>query len=323
MTEPYCIQFQNTGGPEVLARAPLDLPPPGPGEVRLRVRAAGLNFIDTYHRSGLYPVRLPFIPGLESAGEIESVGEGVSDWAPGDRVWYCGPGNYATHVNARARQVVALPDEISFEVAAACMVKGLTAWMLLFEIRRASPGDTALVWAPVGGVGCMLVPWATSLGVRVIGVTSSEEKADLARGLGATDVVFRSGDVAAQVRALTDGKGVDIAYDSVGKMSAEASLNSLKRRGWWISYGNASGPVDPIAPGRYAQLGSLIVTRPSVMDYTSRPQDLARGAAAVFGAIRAGTLVVDVRRKFPLVEAGNAHRELEAGTTTGSTVLIP
>ncbi|MCI4645187.1 MAG: quinone oxidoreductase, partial [Hyphomonadaceae bacterium] len=258
-----------------------------------------------------------------AAGEVESVGEGVTDWVPGDRVWYTGPGSYASHVNAPERKLVALPDDVSFEMAAACMVKGLTAWMVLFEIYRASPGDTALVWAPVGGVGSMLVPWAASMGVRVIAVTSNAEKAELARSLGASDVVMRGDDVASEVRALTGGEGVDVSYDSVGKMSAEASLASLKRRGWWISFGNASGAVEPIAPGRLAQHGSLILTRPSLMDYMSNPADMKRGAAAVFGALRAGTISIEVKRKFPLAEAAEAHRALESGTTIGATVLIP
>lgn len=324
MTEAYCMQFEETGGPDVLKRAPLELRDPRPGEVRLRVRAAGLNFIDTYHRSGLYPVPLPFIPGTEVAGEVDAVGEGVTAFRPGDRVGYIGPRGYATHVTAPADRLVALPDEVSFEAAAALLVKGLTAWMLLFEIRRASPGETALVWAPVGGVGSLLVPWATSLGVKVIGVTSTEEKAALARAAGAAHVILRgAGDVAGQVRELTGGAGVDVAYDSVGKASAEASLASLKPRGWWISYGNASGAVEPIAPGRFGQLGSLIVTRPSLFHHIPDAASLARGTAALFGALRTGTITPLIEQTFPLERAGEAHSLLESGRTTGTTLLLP
>lgn len=323
MSEPYCMRIHETGGPEKLIREPLDLPPPGPGKVRLKLHAVGLNFIDIYHRTGLYPVSLPFIPGMEAAGEVEAVGEGVTAWAPGDRACFIGARAYASHANLPAGQLIRLPDTISFEEAAASLVKGLTAWMLLFEIRRASPGETALVWAPVGGVGSLLVPWATSLGVRVIAVTSSEEKAALAHAAGARDVVMRGADVAAEVRALTGGIGVDVAYDSVGKTSAEASLASLKPRGWWVSYGNASGPVEPIAPGRFGQLGSLIVTRPSLMHYISSPEALSRGAAALFGALRVGPLKVQVSHRFPLDQAGAAQSGLESGGTTGATLLLP
>lgn len=324
MTEAYCIQFEETGGPEVLKRAPLELRDPRPGEVRLRVRAVGLNFIDTYHRSGLYPVPLPFIPGTEVAGEVDAVGEGVSAFRPGDRVGYIGPRGYATHVTAPADRLIALPDEVSFEAAAGLLVKGLTAWMLLFEIRRASPGETALIWAPVGGVGSLLVPWATSLGVKVIGVTSTEEKAALAREAGAAHVILRgAGDVAGQVRELTGGAGVDVAYDSVGKASAEASLASLKPRGWWISFGNASGAVEPIAPGRFGQLGSLVVTRPSLFHFIPDAASLARGTAALFGALRTGTIAPLIEQTFPLEQAGEAHTLLESGRTTGTTLLLP
>jgi NADPH2:quinone reductase len=324
MTEAYCIRVHETGGPEVLKREPLELTDPGAGQVRVRVHAIGLNFIDTYNRSGLYPMPLPFIPGREMAGVVDAVGEGVNDWKPGDRVGFVGLRAYATHVTAPAGQLIALPDEVSFETAAAMLLKGLTAWMLLFEIRRASPGDTALVWAPVGGVGSLLVPWATSLGVKVIGVTSTEEKAALARKAGAAHVILRgAGDVAGQVRELTGGAGVDVAYDSVGKASADASLASLKPRGWWISFGNASGAVEPIAPGRFGQLGSLNVTRPSLFHFISDAASLARGTAALYGALRTGTISPLIEQTFPLEQAGEAHSLLESGRTTGTTLLLP
>lgn len=323
MSDPYCIQIETTGGPDVLKRAPLDLAPPGEGQVRLRIEAAGLNFIDTYHRTGLYPVKLPFIPGQEAAGFIEAVGPGVEGFAEGDCVAYLGPGCYASHVNADASRLFALPEGVSFDTAAALLLKGLTAWMLLFEVRAARPGDTALVWAPVGGVGSVLVPWARSLGVEVIAVTSSEDKADQARDLGAGYVVMRSDDVANAVREITGGRGVDVAYDSVGRSSADASLASLRPRGWYVSYGNASGPADPIAPGRLGQLGSLVMTRPSLFSFLTTGDERRRGAAALFGALQAGTIAAVIGQDYPLEDVARAQERLEAGETSGATVLWP
>ncbi|MEM6652417.1 MAG: quinone oxidoreductase [Pseudomonadota bacterium] len=323
MSEPYVIEMTETGGVDVLnkiARAPRA---PGPGEALVCQTAVGLNFIDTYHRTGLYPVKLPFVPGSEGAGVVESVGEGVTTLQVGDRVAYLGAGTYATHYTGAAASMVKLPDGVSETDAAAVLLKGLTAWMLLFEVRRASPGETALVWAPVGGVGSLLVPWATSLGVNVIAVTSSDAKAARARDLGAQNVVMSSGDVAAEVRALTGGVGVDVSYDSVGKTSAEASLNSLKPRGWWVSYGNASGAAEPIAPGALGAKGSLVLTRPGLFHFIADPDDLRRGAAALFGALRAGTLKAHIGQTFPLSDVAEAHTALESGQTVGATLLLP
>lgn len=285
--------------------------------------AAGLNFIDTYHRTGLYPVKLPFVPGSEAAGVVEAVGEGVSDLKPGDRAAYLGPGCYASHVTAPATRMVTLPDTVSDESAAATLLKGLTAWMLLFEVRPARAGETALVWAPVGGVGSLLVPWAVSLGVEVIAVTSSEAKAERARALGAAHTVMREGDVAAEVRALTGGRGVDVSYDSVGRASAEASLGSLRPRGWWVSYGNASGPVDPVPPTRLAQAGSLVLTRPGLFHFVAARADFERGCKALFGALQVGPLKAEIGVRYKLDEVAEAHRALEAGETMGATVLLP
>jgi len=323
MSDPYVIEMSETGGVEVLvktARAPRQ---PGPGQVLVRQTASGLNFIDTYHRTGLYPVKLPFVPGSEGAGVVEAVGEGVDHIALGDRVAYLGSGTYATHYTGPAATMVKLPDGISEQDAAAVLLKGLTAWMLLFEVRRASPGETALVWAPVGGVGSLLVPWATALGVDVIAVTSSDAKASRARELGARAVVLSSQDVAAEVRGHTGGAGVDVSYDSVGKTSAQASLDSLKPRGWWVSYGNASGAADPIAPGALGARGSLILTRPSLFHFISDADSLRRGAAALFGALRTGTIAANVGQTFPLSEIADAHTALESGKTVGATVLLP
>ena len=323
MTDPYVIEMTETGGVDVLkkvARAPRQ---PGPGEALVKQTAVGLNFIDTYHRTGLYPVKLPFVPGAEGAGVVEAVGEGVTSVSVGDRVAYLGGGAYASHYTGAAATMVKLPDGVSEADAAAVLLKGLTAWMLLFEVRRASPGETALVWAPVGGVGSLLVPWATSLGMRVIGVTSSAEKAAKAKALGAQDVILSSGDVAAEVRALTDGTGVDVSYDSVGKASAQASLNSLKPRGWWVSYGNASGAVEPLAPGVLGAKGSLVLTRPSLFSFIADADGMRRGAAALFGALRAGTIAAQVGQTFPLSDAAQAHTAIESGQTVGATLLLP
>ena len=323
MSEPYVIEVSQTGGPDVLkkvARAPRQ---PGPGQVLVKQTAIGLNFIDTYFRTGLYPAAMPFVPGSEGAGIVEAVGEGVDTLTVGDRVAYMGSGTYATHFTGMAASMVRLPEGVSEADAAAVLLKGLTAWMLLFEIRRASPGDTALVWAPVGGVGSLLVPWAASMGVRVIAVTSSTEKAALARASGASEVVLTSDDVAKQVRDLTGGKGVDVSYDSVGKASAQASLDSLKPRGWWISYGNASGAVEPLSPGILAQKGSLVLTRPSLFAFVGDPDGMRRGSAALFGALRTGTIKANVGQTFALEDVANAHRALESGKTVGSTLLLP
>ncbi len=323
MSDAYAIRMHETGGPDVLKQEALELPALGPRDARVRQTAVGLNFIDTYHRTGLYPVPLPFTPGTEGAGVVEAVGADVTDLEPGDRVAYVGGGTYATHYQANAQTMVKLPDGISEETAAAVMLKGLTAWMLLFEVRRAMPGDAALVWAPVGGVGSLLTPWATALGVRVIAVTSSAEKAALAREKGASEVILTSENVAERARALTGGTGVDVAYDSVGKDSWEASLDALRPRGWWVTFGNASGPAPEIAPAVLGGKGSLVMTRPGLFHFIASPDALRRGAAAVFGALRTGAIKAEVGQRFPLAKVADAHRAIEGRGTTGATVLVP
>lgn len=323
MSDAYCIQINETGGPDVLTKVAMEPRQPGPGEALIRQSAIGLNFIDTYHRSGLYPVKMPFTLGSEAAGTVEAVGEGVENVKPGDRVAYLGSGTYATHFTGPASRLLVLPDRVSDEEAAAVILKGLTAWMLLFEVYRPEPGEPALVWAPVGGVGSILVPWATSLGVRVIAVTSSDAKAEKAREIGATDVVFSHEDVASRARALTGGKGVDVSYDSVGKDSAKASLDSLKPRGWYVTFGNASGAVDPIAPGELSRRGSLVMTRPVLFHFINTEQGLQKGAAALFGALRAGTIKAQIGQTFDLASAADAHRAIESGKTVGATLLKP
>ncbi|WP_396273823.1 quinone oxidoreductase family protein [Hyphomonas sp.] len=325
MTLPnaYAIRLHQTGGPEVLQVETAPPRAPGPGEVLVRQTAVGVNFIDTYHRTGLYRMPLPFIPGSEGAGVIDEVGEGVVHVEPGDRVAYTGRGTYATHYTGPAAGVVPLPAGISDEEAAAVLLKGMTAWMLLEEIRPLQKGETALVWAPVGGVGSLLTPWAKHLGARVIAVTSSAAKAERAKALGADEVVVGYDDVTKQVRALTNGKGVDVVYDSVGKISAETSLSSLRPRGWFITYGNASGAADPIPPGRLAAGGSLVMTRPTLFNFTDTPESLARASRRLFSLIEKGVLSADIGQRFSLKDAAEAHRALESGTTTGATLLMP
>jgi NADPH:quinone reductase len=323
MGEAYRIIMHETGGTDVLKVETFEPRQPGPGEALVKQAASGLNFIDTYFRTGLYPAKLPFVQGSEGAGIVEAVGEGVTNVKPGDRVAYLGSGTYATHFTGPAGRMVILPEGISEEDAAAVLLKGLTAWMLLFEIRPITDRDTVLIWAPVGGVGSVLTPWAASLGARVIAVTSTPEKAEKAEELGASDVIVGYDDVAKKVRELTGGVGVDVSLDSVGKRSFEASLSSLKKRGWMISYGNASGAADPMPPGRLAAGGSLILTRPTLFSFTDTPEDLARGASHLFAAMKTGTFSADIGQRFYMRDAGKAHEALESGKTTGATVLLP
>lgn len=323
MTEARAIRIHETGGPEVLTVERVTLPPLEAGQVLVRNTAVGLNFIDTYHRSGLYPVPLPFTLGTEGAGIVEAVGEGVGHVAIGQRVGYFGAGAYASHTHVAATSLVPLPDFLEDEEAAAVLLKGLTCWMLLFEVHRASPGETLLIWAGAGGVGSLLVPWAVSLGLNVIAITGTEEKAARVRAAGAHHVLLASEDIPARVRELTGGRGVDVAYDSVGKTSAESSLSSLRERGLFVSYGNASGPADPVAPTRLAQGGSLYMTRPTLFNYFNSPERAAAGASALFGALRTGTIMPVIGQRFALAEAADAHRALEGRKTVGSTVLTP
>ena len=323
MRDPYVIEITETGGTDVLkpvTRAPRR---PGPGEVLVEQTAIGLNFIDTYYRTGLYPVKLPFVPGSEGAGRALEIGEGVVDFQVGDRVAYLGAGTYSAHYTGPAAMMIKLPDNVSDATGAAVLLKGLTAWMLLFAIRRASPGETALVWAPAGGVGSLLLPWATSMGVRCIAVTSNQEKREKALSLGASEALIFDDQLAAKVRELTDGQGVDVSFDSVGKASAEASLNSLRPRGWWISYGNASGAVDPVAPGILGAKGSLVLTRPSLFAFISTAAELRAGAAALFGALKTKTIQAEIGQEFALMDIASAHTALEAGATIGATILKP
>ncbi len=322
----HAIRMHETGGPEVLRWEEIELPPPGPGEVRVRHTAIGLNFIDTYRRSGLYPTPLPAIPGTEAAGVVEAVGEGVTELDVGDRVAYAtGPtGAYAEARNVVADVLVKLPDTIGDRTAAAALLKGMTAHYLLEIGRVKEQNPTILVHAAAGGVGLLLCQWAKHLGATVIGTTGSAEKAALARANGCDHViVYRSEDVALRVHELTGGRKVDVVYDSVGRDTFQASLASLRPRGLMVSFGQSSGDVPPFQPRLLAQSGSLFLTRPVLNDYVREPGELARRARELFEAIESGSVKVHVAQTYPLREAAQAHRDLEARKTTGSTLLVP
>jgi NADPH2:quinone reductase len=319
------VRITRTGGPEVLELADLPPPAPGPGQALVRHKAIGLNFIDTYQRAGLYPLTLPAILGNEASGVVEAVGDGVEAVEVGDRVAYASiPGAYAEASVVKADRLVKLPDSISFETAAALMLKGLTSEFLL-RIWPLAKGDTVLVHAAAGGVGSILTQWLHHLGVGVIGVVGTEAKAELARGQGCTDTIVHGDgvDVARRVRALTGGDGVKVVYDSVGKATFQASLKSLARRGLLVSFGNASGPVPPVAPLELSRNGSLFLTRPTLGDYIKTRAELETAAAALFEAIASGAVKVEIGQTWPLAEVRAAHEALEGRRTTGATVLIP
>lgn len=319
------VQATRPGGPEVLEVTELPIPEPGPGQIRIRHKAVGLNFIDTYQRSGLYPMKLPAVLGQEAAGVVDALGEGVTALQVGDRVAYAGvAGAYAEQQLAPAARVVLLPDAVSFETAAAAMLKGMTAEFLVRRCHPLKAGETILVHAAAGGVGTILVQWAKAIGATVIGTVGSEAKAELARGLGCDHVVlYRSEEVAARVREITSGEGVPVVYDSVGKDTFEASLASLARRGLFVSYGNASGPVPAFEPLRLSRAGSLFFTRPTMFDYVAKPDELAESARALFEVIASGQVRIEIGQTFPLAQARQAHEALESRATVGATLLIP
>lgn len=321
----HAIRIHQTGGPDVLRWEAVEVGPPGPGEVRLRHTAIGLNFIDTYHRSGLYPLPLPAIPGSEGAGVVEEIGAGVSEVKPGDRVAYAGPvGAYSEERLVPAHRLVPLPEDVDDRVAAAAMLKGMTARYLLRRTHRVEAGETILLHSAAGGVGLIAAQWAKSLGATVIGTVSTEAKAKLARDVGCDHVVVTSREsFAARVKEITGGAGVRVVYDAVGKDTFEASLDCLAPLGLMVSYGNASGPVAPISPLLLAQKGSLFLTRPTLMTYTARREDLLETAADLFAVIRSGAVKVRIEATYPLREAAAAHAALGARRTTGSTVLLP
>jgi NADPH:quinone reductase len=318
--------IERTGGPEVIGWQSVELPPPGPGEVRVRHRAVGLNYIDTYHRGGLYPIDLPGGLGSEAAGVIEAVGEGVEGWAVGDRVGTFGPsrGAYATARNLPAVELFALPDAINDEVAAAALLKGGTTEFLVERCAKVQAGQTVLVHAAAGGVGQLLVGWLKAVGATVIGVVGTLEKAERARAAGANHVLnHREDDLGAAVRELTGGEGVPVVFDGVGAATWEASLRAVARRGLIVSYGNAGGAVEGVNLGVLARAGSVFVTRPTMFDYYVTPEERAAGMARVWDMIASGAIRAEIGQRFALEDAADAHRALEAGETVGSTVLVP
>jgi len=318
------IRIHEAGGPEVLKWETVEVGEPGPGQVRLRQEAAGLNYIDVYHRTGLYPQPLPFIPGVEGAGVVSAVGDGVAGVKAGDRVAYAGPiGGYAEERLIAADQLVRLPEAISTEQAAAMMLQGLTAHMLLRGAYRVKPGDTILIHAAAGGVGLIVCQWAKALGATVIGTVGSDEKAELARAHGCDHpIVYTRDDFVAEVERITGGAKLPVVYDSIGRDTFLKSLDCLRPRGLMVSFGNASGPVDPFPPGILAQKGSLFLTRPTMYHYTATRAELEAAANELFELVENGTIRIEVNQRFPLRDAAEAHRALEARQTSGSTVLI-
>jgi NADPH2:quinone reductase len=322
---PKAIRVREAGGPDVLRLETSDsTSDPGPGQARVAVAAAGVNFIDVYFRTGLYPRPLPYVAGLEGAGTVEAVGEGVS-LGVGERVaWAAAPGSYASHVVAPAASLVAVPEAVPLDVAAASMLQGMTAHYLVHGCRTTAPGDLALVHAAAGGVGLLLIQLLCQAGARVIGTCSSEEKEKLARAAGAEHVIrYDREDFADAVRRLSDGRGCDVVYDSVGQATFEGSLRSLRPRGLLALFGQSSGPVPPFDLGRLNALGSLFVTRPSLAHYTADRVELELRAGAVLGAVADGTLSVRIGARYPLAEAAEAHRALEGRRTTGKVLLVP
>jgi NADPH2:quinone reductase len=326
MMKVNAIRIHEFGGPEVLRFEGVDLPEPAPGEARIRHRAIGLNFIDTYHRSGLYPADLPAGLGSEAAGEVEAVGPGVTEVRPGDRVVYTGrPADaYSEARNFPASQLVPIPEDVSDEQAAAVLLKGLTAWYLLRRSYRVQEGDPILLLAAAGGVGSLASQWANHLGATVIGIVSTEEKAQLARSQGCHHIVMADvRDSAAEVRKLTGGEGVAAVYDSVGRDTFFASLDALRPHGVMVTFGNASGPVDPFAPAELAKRHSLYVTRPVLFDFINTRERLLDASSELFGLVAQGVLKINISQHYDLRDAADAHRDLEARKTTGSTILRP
>ena len=320
---PKAIRIHEAGGPEVLQWEDVQVGEPGPGQLRLRQEAAGLNFIDVYHRTGLYPQQRPFTPGVEGAGVVEAVGEDVTHVAVGDRVAYGGPiGGYAQERLIDADRVVALPDAISSGQAAGMMLQGMTAQMLLRSVFPVARGDTILIHAAAGGVGLILCQWATALGATVIGTVGTEEKAELARAHGcAHPIVYSRQDFVAEVLRITDGEKLPVVYDSVGRDTFLKSLDCLKTRGLMVSFGNASGAPESMSPLVLAQKGSLYLTRPTLFHYVERRSQLEQSATELFAMVAEGKVKIEVKQRFALEDAAEAHRALEARETSGSTVF--
>ncbi len=321
------IRFHTTGGPEVLRLEDVAVGEPGPGEVRLRHVAVGLNFADTYFRNGTYPIPLPAGMGVEAAGVVEAVGAGVTNVAVGDKVTYTGflntLGAYSTARIIAAAPLIKLPEGIECETAAAMTMRGLTSAYLMRRIYDFKAGDTILLHAAAGGVGLIVSQWAKLLGLRVIGTVSTEEKAAVARAHGCDEIInYSHEDVARRARELTGGVGVDVVFDSVGKSTFMASLDSLKRRGLLVCVGTASGPIDAFNPQLLAMKGSLYLTRPALADYIADPAEKAELAGEIFGHVAAGRIKIEINQRYALEDAEQAHRDLESRKTTGSSIFV-
>jgi NADPH2:quinone reductase len=319
-------RIREHGGPEVIEWVDVDLPDPGPGEVRIRATAVGLNFIEIYQRTGLYPLKLPSGLGGESVGVVEAIGPGVESLAVGDRVGTFGPtiGSYATHRNLPAAELIKLPDSVDDRTAAAILLKGGTTEFLIERCAKVQAGQTVLVHAAAGGVGHLAVGWLKAIGATVIGTVGSPDKAERARRAGADHVIeYKREDIAARVKEITGGAGVPVILDGVGKDTWEASLASAARRGLIVSYGNASGPVTGVGLGALASHGSLFVTRPTMFHYYATPEERAAGFDRVFAMLAKGAIKPEIGQTFALEDAAEAHRALEAGKTEGATVLLP
>ncbi|SDD24530.1 quinone oxidoreductase family protein [Rhodococcus tukisamuensis] len=318
------IRYYEIGGPEVLKLESVEVGDPGPGEVRVRHGAVGLNFADIYYRTGFYPAALPAGMGVEAAGVVEAVGEGVDGFQPGDRVTYTGSplGAYSTERVMPAKHLIALPDAIPFETAAAMTMRGLTTSYLMTRIWDLKAGQTVLLHAAAGGVGLIFLQWAKILGLRVIGSVSSDQKAEVARAHGCDEVIiYTREDVASRVRDLTDGKGASVVFDSIGAATFESSLKSVARRGLLACFGTASGPIPPIDAHQLALNGSIYVTRPALADYIADPAEKAALSAELFGHVAAGRISIEINQRYELDDAVRAHTDLESGRTTGSSVF--
>ncbi len=324
---PKAIRIYETGGPEVLLWEDYYPGTPGPGEALIRHEAIGLNFIDVYHRTGLYPLPpLPAIPGMEGAGIVEAIGEGVMEVAVGDRVAYAGlpPGAYSEARCIPAHRLVKLPNGVSTQEGASIMLQGMTARYLLRGCYPVKASDTILVHAAAGGVGSILCQWGRHLGARVTGTVGSSEKADIARSNGCDHpILYDEEDFVSRVREITQEQGVDVVYDGVGQATFMKSLDCLRPMGMMVSFGQSSGPIEPFDLGILAMKGSLFLTRPSLMNYTEKREDLLEHAKDLFDVVEKGAVKVEVRQTYPLSEASQAHRDLEARKTTGSTLLLP
>ncbi len=320
------IRIHEHGGPDVLRWEDVEVGAPGPGQVRVKHSAVGLNYLDTYQRSGLYPLQLPITLGMEGAGVVEELGAGVNGLAVGDRVAYAAPppGSYSEARLSPADRLIKLPDGIGDQQAAAMMLQGMTVQYLIRQTHRVQAGETVLFHAAAGGVGLIACQWLKHLGATIIGTVGSAEKAELAKAHGCTHTInYREEDFAERVKEITGGKGVPVVYDSIGKDTVDGSLQCLSPLGLMVTFGNASGPIPPFELGRLGAGGSLFITRPTVMTYTAKRADLEAMAAELFEVVLSGAVKIEINQTFPLAETAQAHRDLEARKTTGSTVLLP